>query len=273
MMESGKFDGRNLQLLKTHRARLSSRIGQADRGIFKWGIISGRKPYDVVFMSEPPVSPEPREMINYSVNSLDGDLKFGTDVLVVNIGEKLDYDKIMQLPSTTRLIVTLSAGLDHICVKAAKERGIRIRRAARDAIVKSVADYLLSNVIFGLRNGFQNVGVPFPGKAWNLTWNSEGVDLDCSKIGFIGMGAIAIETAKRIRSLSKTCELVYHIPEDIRCRFEEGTHRMYHVGIADLLSTCDVVIPMVPLTETTSGLINYSSFSMMKDTVSETNRH
>jgi len=266
MIESGSYVGRNLQLLKMHRVRLSKKIGQADRGIFKWGIISGRKPYDVVFMSEPPVAPEPRTMINYSVHSLDGDLRFGTDVLVVNIGEKLDYDKIMELPSTVRLIVTLSAGLDHICVKAADQRGIRIRRAARSAIVKSVADYLLSNVIFGLRNGFQNVGVPFPGKSWNLTWNSDGVDLDCSRIGFIGMGAIAIETAKRIRSLSKNCELVYHVPNEIRCRFEEGTHQMYHVGIADLLSTCDVIIPMVPLTESTTGLINYSSFSMMKNT-------
>jgi phosphoglycerate dehydrogenase-like enzyme/ribulose-5-phosphate 4-epimerase/fuculose-1-phosphate aldolase/SAM-dependent methyltransferase len=266
MMESGKYDGRNLQLLKTHRTRLSNRIGQADRGVFKWGIISGRKPYNVVFLSAPPVAPEPRDMIKYTVNELDGDLKFGTDVLVVNIKEKLTREKILELPSTTRLIVTLSAGLDHICVDAAKERGIRIRRAAREAIVKSVADYLLSNIIFGLRNGFQNVGVPFPGASWNLTWNSSGVDLDCSRVGFIGMGAIAIETAKRIRSLSKTCELVYHVPRDIRCRFEEGTHQMYHVGIADLLSTCDVIIPMVPLLESTAGLINYSSFSMMKDT-------
>lgn len=266
MMESGDYEGRNLQLLKTHRLRLSNRIGQSDRGVFKWGIIAARKPYDVVFLSKPPVTPEPRAMMNYSVNELDGNLKFGTDVLVVNIKEKLPREKIMELPSTTRLIVTLSAGLDHICVEAAEERGIRIRRAAREQIVKSVADYLLSNIIFGLRNGFQNVGVPFPGASWNLTWNSDGVDLDCSKIGFIGMGAIAIETAKRIRALSNSCELVYHVPEGIRCRFEEGTHHMYHVGIADLLSTCDVVVPMVPLTVATTGLINYSSFSMMKNT-------
>jgi phosphoglycerate dehydrogenase-like enzyme/ribulose-5-phosphate 4-epimerase/fuculose-1-phosphate aldolase/SAM-dependent methyltransferase len=265
MIESGNFDGKNLQLLQTHRLRLSNRIGLADRGVFKWGIISGRKPYDVVFMSEPPVAPEPRDMIKYSINDLDGDLKFGTDVLVVNIKEKLTRETIMELPSTTRLIVTLSAGLDHICVEAANERGIRIRRAAREAIVKSVADYLLSNIIFGLRNGFQNVGVPFPGSSWNLTWNSDGVDLDCSKVGFIGLGAIAIETARRIRSLSKNCELVYHVPEGIRCRFEEGTHQMRHVGIADLLSTCDVIVPMVPLTESTTGLITYSSFAMMKE--------
>lgn len=266
MMESGDYDGKNLKLLQTHRLRLSNRIGQADRGVFKWGIIAARKPYDVVFLSTPPVTPEPRPMMNYSVNDLDGDLKFGTDVLVVNIKEKLSPEKIMALPSTTRLIVTLSAGLDHIAVDAAKERGIRIRRAAREQIVKSVADYLLSNIIFGLRNGFQNVGVPFPGASWNLTWNADGVDLDDSKIGFIGMGAIAVETAKRIRALSKSCELVYHVPQDIRCRFEDGTFHMHHVGIADLLSTCDVVVPMVPLTPKTTDFITYSSFAMMKDT-------
>lgn len=39
---------------------------------------------------------------------------------------------------------------------------------------------------------------------------------------------------------------------------------MHHIGFADLLSTCDVVIPMVPLTASTTGLINYSSFATMK---------
>eukprot|EP00536_Pseudo-nitzschia_multiseries_P016106 jgi/Psemu1/220149/e_gw1.1019.38.1 len=44
MMDSGDYEGRNLKLLQTHRSRLTNRIGLADRGIFKWGIISGRKP-------------------------------------------------------------------------------------------------------------------------------------------------------------------------------------------------------------------------------------
>lgn len=189
MIESGKLPGEHLDLLKSHRLRMSKLIGQADRGIFKWGIIAARKPYDVVYLSKPPVEPEPHPMMNYQIDDLEGQVKFGTDVLVVNIKEKLPREKIMALPSTTRLIVTLSAGLDHIDPDAAKERGIRIRRAARFQIVKSVADYLLSNIIFGLRNGFQNVGVPFPGASWDLQWNSDGVDLDDSKIGFIGIGA------------------------------------------------------------------------------------
>jgi phosphoglycerate dehydrogenase-like enzyme/ribulose-5-phosphate 4-epimerase/fuculose-1-phosphate aldolase len=264
IIESRRLKGLDLKLLQSHRVGLVNRIGQVDRGVFKWGIIAARKPYDVVFMSEPPVTPDPSNtLMSYSTNLLDGDLKFGTDVVVLNISDRMPRDAIMSLPSTVRLIVTMSAGLDHISMEAAEERGIRVRRAARDQIVKSVADYLLSNIIFGLRNGFQNVGVPFPGKDWNLSWNADGVDLDRSKIGFIGMGAIAIETARRLRSLSTECEMVYNIPKGIRCRFEEGTFNMYHVGIADLISTCDVVIPMTPLTPSTEKLIGYSSFAMM----------
>jgi sarcosine/dimethylglycine N-methyltransferase len=168
IITSGEHKGLNLKLLQTHRLSLGNRIGQIDRGVFKWGIIAGRKPYDVLFMTNAPVTPVSHPMMFYSTNNVDGSLKFGTDVVVLNIKDQMKRAKIMELPSTTRLIVTMSAGLDHIDMDAATERGIRVRRAARFQIVKSVADYLLSNIIFGLRNGYQNVGVPFPGKKWDL---------------------------------------------------------------------------------------------------------
>ena len=219
-----------------------------------------------MFMTTAPVTPETHPMMFYSTSNVDGSLKFGTDVVVLNIKDQMPRSKILELPTTVRLIVTMSAGLDHIDMDAAQERGIRVRRAARFAIVKSVADYLLSNIIFGLRNGYQNIGTPFPGAKWDLGWNCDGVDLDRAKIGFIGMGAISMETCRRIRALSTECELVYHIPEGIRCSFEEGTYRMSHVGIADLYSTCDVVIPLVPLTPSTTNLVDYRAFTMMKKT-------
>jgi SAM-dependent methyltransferase len=168
IISSGAHKGLNLKLLQTHRLSLGSRIGQIDRGVFKWGIIAARKPYDVLFMTTAPVTPDHHPMMSYSTNNVDGTLGFGTDVVVLNIKDQMKRAKIMGLPSTTRLIVSMSAGLDHIDMDAAAERGIRVRRAARFQIVKSVADYLLSNIIFGLRNGFQNVGVPFPGKSWDL---------------------------------------------------------------------------------------------------------
>lgn len=40
---------------------------------------------------------------------------------------------------------------------------------------------------------------------------------------------------------------------------------MYHVGIADLYSTCNVVIPLVPLTPSTTNLVDYAAFAMMNE--------
>lgn len=266
---SEKFSDTNdesMRSLQSWKANLSKRIGQIDRGIFKWGIVAARKPYNVVFFQQPPVVPQHNQMIKYSRHDEDGCLKFGTDVVALTIKDRMTRENIENLPPTTRLIVTMSAGLDHIDTAAAKERKIVVAQAARDTISKSVADYLLSCIMFGLRGGFENIGVPFPGDKWDLNWNASGVDLDKAKIGFIGMGAIASETARRIRALSTECTLVYHIPEKLRSSFVEGTHRMMHVGIADLYSTCDVVVPMVPLIPATTGLIDYKAFTMMKRT-------
>jgi sarcosine/dimethylglycine N-methyltransferase len=220
--------------LTSWRANLSKRIGQIDRGVFKWGIVAGRKPYNVVFFQRPPVVPQANEMIKYTRHEEDGCLKFGTDVVVLTIKDHMNAESIENLPPTTRLLVTMSAGLDHVDIVAAKKRGIAVTQAARDTITKSVADYLMCCMMFGLRGGFENIGVPFPGKAWDLSWNAQGVDLDKAKIGFIGMGAIAAETVRRIRQLSTECTLVYNIPAGLRSNFVEGTHRMVHVGIADL---------------------------------------
>ena len=112
----------SMKLLQKYRENLTRRIGQIDRGVFKWGIIAARKPYDVVFFQEPPVVPEAREMMNYSNHETDGSLKFGTDVVVLTIKDRMNREQIMALPPTTRLIVTMSAGLDHVDMAAAKER-------------------------------------------------------------------------------------------------------------------------------------------------------
>ena len=264
--DNGKNDNDSYKSLQSWKANLSKRIGQIDRGIFKWGIVAARKPYDVVFFQQPPVVPTHNGMIKYSRHEEDGCLKFGTDVVVLTIKDKMSRESIENLPPTTRLIVTMSAGLDHVDCAAAKEKGIAVAQAARDIITKSVADYLLSCLVFGLRGGFENIGVAFPGASWDLSWNAGGVDLDKAKIGFVGMGAIAAETVRKIRQLSTECTLVYHIPDGLRSNFVEGTHKMTHVGIADLYSTCDVVVPMVPLIPATTGLIDYKAFTMMKKT-------
>jgi SAM-dependent methyltransferase len=140
IITSGEHKGLNLKLLQTHRLSLGNRIGQIDRGVFKWGIIAGRKPYDVLFMTTAPVTPVPHPMMFYSTNNVDGSLKFGTDVVVLNIKDQMKRAKIMELPAQSadcdRRFGPYRHGSRHGAWNS-------IRRAARFQIVKSVADYLL----------------------------------------------------------------------------------------------------------------------------------
>jgi SAM-dependent methyltransferase len=149
IISSRTHTGLNLKLLQTHRLALTNRIGQIDRGIFMWGIISARKPYEVVFKSVPPAIPDRHPMMSYVTDATQGTIHFGTDVVVLNISDRMKQQDILQLPATVRLLVTMSAGLDHIDLEAAANRGLLVRRAARFQIVKSVADFLLSNIILG----------------------------------------------------------------------------------------------------------------------------
>lgn len=43
-------------LLKTYRENLEKRVGQVDRGVFKWGVIHARKPVNVNATQQPPVA-------------------------------------------------------------------------------------------------------------------------------------------------------------------------------------------------------------------------
>ena len=257
----------NIKLLNTYKINLTRRIGQMDRKVFRWGIVIARKPYSCLFLTQPPVNPDKNEMMNYSCSeSNDAEVEFGVDVVAVTIKDKMPRSRIDTLPKTTRLIVAMSAGLDHIDQAAAEEKGIVVAQAAREPIVKSVADYLLSTIVFGLRNGFQNCGVPFPGKSWDLSWNSDGIDLHKSKIGFVGMGMIAKETVRRIRNLSHECDLVYSNAPGVRQSAVERDLDVRSIGMADLIATCDVIIPMVPYFDSTHNLFKYEDFRMMKPT-------
>ncbi len=264
-LDESEKDGVEYTLLNRYRINLIRRIGQVDRGILKWGIMTSRKPYECLFLSVPPFPAKNNDLMSYSVAHQDGVLKFGTDVVIVTIKDKIDRQYVEELPKTVRLVVTMSAGTDHIDIQALADHNIQLAQAARDVITKSVADYLVSTIIFGLRNGFQNIGVPFPGSAnWTLSWNSDGIDLDKAKIGFIGLGKISCKTAQQLRYLSGKVEFRYWSPPGIRDRGDVLNLRIMKTSLEDIVSSCDVVIPMCPLTPYTMNLVGYEQFKRMK---------
>lgn len=267
VIASGEHEGVNLQLLETYQKNLTRRVGQVDEGVFKWGALIARKPYQVVFTRSPPVAPEKSGMIRYSTAGVDGGaVKEGTDVVAVTIADKMTKEKLSNMPNTVRLIVTLSAGIDHIDLKAAKELGIEVAQAGREAITHSVADYLTATSLFALRGGFQNIGVAFPGKDWNLSWNADYIDLSVSTIGVLGMGRIAISYIERIRKLAPHAKIIYTQEPGVRTESEETRLGLTYGSKEQVLKESDLVLPLCLLTKGTEGLIGYDELCMMKST-------
>ena len=84
---------------------------------------------------------------------------------------------------------------------------------------------------------------------------------DCT-VGFIGFGAIAQATAKRLSAWG--CPMLYskrhRLPVDI-----EASLGVEMASIEDIARTCDIVSIHVPVTDDTRGMIDDAFFALMKE--------
>jgi phosphoglycerate dehydrogenase-like enzyme/SAM-dependent methyltransferase len=243
----------NRVLLRKYSQKIKDRLHQIDKGIFKWCIFHCRKPVVLDLMCKPPVP-----FINTSSLILqDENLKDLSSVAVVDIITKMPREKIEKLPKTVELLITLSAGLDHIDMQACKEHGIEVMQSGRESITSHVVQYVLAFIVIGLRDALSQLSVPFPKSGWNLNWNCDGKPLTDSKIAIIGMGVIGQELVRQMRALAPDTTIMYHVPEMFRDVDAEGKYHLVYCGdLAAMTRECDVLVPMCPLNKATEHLVD-----------------
>ena len=83
---------------------------------------------------------------------------------------------------------------------------------------------------------------------------------DC-RVGLIGLGAIAVETAKRLNAFG--CEVFYWNHRRRSSEVEE-TLGVSYLTLEELVSTCDVVSRHVPVTPETNGMVDAGFLASMK---------
>ena len=114
-------------LLMNYRDSICRRITQIERGVFLWGVFHCRKPVFMDLAVKPPVPfVETNHLItdsNDDDSDSDDDRVPETNVVVVDILKKMSKEAIDALPKTVELIITMSAGLDHIDLEACEARG------------------------------------------------------------------------------------------------------------------------------------------------------
>ncbi len=182
-----------------------------------------------------------------------------TNILVVFVFDKVGREILSQLPNL-KLVITRSAGYDHIDLDYCREKGIRVAHMPAYS-PKSIAEHTFGMILSLTRN---------IKKAENKEkrldfWQSDdlmGVDLDELTMGIIGTGRIGTETAKIALGFGMNV-LAFDIKEN-----EELVKKgVKYVSFEELIKSSDVISLHVPYTPKTHHLINKETIEKMKDGV------
>lgn len=156
----------------------------------------------------------------------------------------------------------LGVGLDNIDVEACRDRGIAVYPASGANDV-SVAEYVIATAMVLLRGAYRATPELVAG-AWPRN-RLVGREIAGKRLGLVGFGSIARETAKRAAALGM--EVVAYDPflaADAPV-WQQSWGRVRPLDLATLLASSDVISLHVPLTDQTRAMIDAEAIARMKD--------
>ena len=163
------------------------------------------------------------------------------------------------LEAATRLQVVgrLGVGLDNIDMAACKVRGIAVYPAT-GANDLAVAEYVIAAAMMLLRGAY-HASAEVAAGAWPRN-RLMGREVSSKRLGLVGFGAIARETARRAAALGMSVAAYDpYVPADSAL-----WANVERLELPDLLGRSDVVSLHVPLTPETRGLIDGAALARMK---------
>ncbi|QQS22727.1 hypothetical protein IPM19_03800 [bacterium] len=171
-----------------------------------------------------------------------------TEVLSVHVDSKVTADTIKRLPNL-KLIITRTAGFDHIDLKAATSAGVMVANCAGQNAI-SVAEY-----VFGLiMNNFRNFPAAFK-KGRDLKFGFEtynGRELYGKTIGIIGTGSIGAHVAAIASGFGM--KVLGYDERKNQDLVKRGVLR--YVSLDKLVSSSDIISLHVPALKSTIKMVN-----------------
>jgi len=179
------------------------------------------------------------------------------EVIAILPYTKVTEELLAQLPSL-RLLLTMSAGFDHIDLDACKRRGIAVCNAA------GYGDDAVAEHVFGLILGIAKNIAPSAGRlrAGNVSGaRMQGFELKGKTLGVVGCGHIGMRVAQIANGFGMRV-LVFDI---IQHEGWAAQHRFTYVPMDALFAAADIVTLHVPLNKQTRHLIDAAAISKMKE--------
>ena len=176
------------------------------------------------------------------------------DVLVPTITDRVTTEVIAAAGADLKLIANFGAGVDHIDVAAATERGLTVTNTP-GVLTDDTADMTLALILATTRRLVEGSTLAQAGAftGWTPT-SMMGRRLKGARLGIIGMGRIGQAVARRARCFG--LEVHYHNRKRVSPRIETELAATYWESLDQMLARMDIVTVHCPHTPATYHLLS-----------------
>lgn len=186
------------------------------------------------------------------------------DILVPTLTDTIDAALLAGAGERLKLIANYGAGVDHIDVATARQRGILVSNTP-GVLTEDTADMGIALMLAVLRRMTEGMAKMQDG-VWE-GWAPEallGTRLGGKSLGILGMGRIGQAMARRARAFGMNIH--YHNRRRLHAGLEEPLEATYHERLDALVGLSDVISVNCPHTPSTFHLLNARRLKLMKPT-------
>lgn len=184
------------------------------------------------------------------------------DVLVPTLTDRIDGALIEQAGPNLRLIANYGAGVDHIDVELARNRGIKVSNTP-GVMTEDTADMTIAMMLAVVRRIPEGLAKMQTGEwsGWAPTAMLGG-RISGRRLGILGMGRIGQAVARRAAAFGMSVH--YHNRRRLRTETEEALGATYWDSLDQMVARMDIISVNCPHTPATFHLMNARRLKLMK---------
>lgn len=184
------------------------------------------------------------------------------DVLVCTITDKIDAKLLGRAGERLKLIANFGAGVDHIDVATARQKGIHVSNTP-GVVTEDTADMVMALILAVTRRMAEGLRV-----AQSDSWGGWaptamlGGRIKGRRLGILGMGRIGQAVARRAAAFGM--QVHYHNRRRLRPEIEEALDATYWESLDQMVARVDILSINCPHTPSTFHLMNARRLKLMK---------
>ncbi|QCO55155.1 D-glycerate dehydrogenase [Pseudorhodobacter turbinis] len=186
------------------------------------------------------------------------------DVLVPCVTDQIDANLLAQAGEKLKLIANYGAGIDHIDVTSARQRGILVSNTP-GVVTDDTADMTLALILSVTRKIPEGLAEMQAGRweGWSPMAHLGG-RIGGRRLGILGMGRIGQAVARRASAFGM--QIHYHNRKRLRPEIEADLDATYWESLDQMVSRMDIISINCPHTPSTFHLMNARRLKLLKPT-------